>query len=167
MMGTGLVPAERLEALQPALPDANDSDSPFDFSDLRIFTSIPPHHYDVVVMRGLVVVYDTECLGREGVQIGKLYVRESQRPPSCMPWEAWLDQEWKDRDRRGGPVSRLHTHREVVQAVNWPHEDDLALRLASGWTDGPYREWAFGMDLIGKVVGIYAPGRSGEAFNEG
>lgn len=129
----------------------------FDFSDLRIFTSIPRCHHDVAVMHGLVVVYDTDCIGREGIQIGKLYIRESQRPYAMFSWEEWLKLEWEERDRRCGPSSFLRTRREVVQAVHHRHGSGLALRMATGGVDGPYHDWAFGRDLIGKVVGVYQP----------
>ena len=129
----------------------------FDFSDLRIFTSIPRYHHDVAAMHGLVVVYDTDCIGREGIQLGKLYVREHQQPFSNMSWEGWLQREWDERHRRAGPSARLRTSREVVQAIHWPYEGDLALRMATGGVDGPYYEWAYGSDLIGKVVGVYSP----------
>lgn len=136
----------------------DDQPAGFDFSDLRIFTSIPKYHHDVVAMHGLVVVYDTGCIGREGIQIGKLYVREHQRPYAMRNWEEWLKHEWDERERRCGPAVRLRTNREVVQAIHWPREDGLSLRMASGGVDGPYHDWAFGTDLIGKVVGIYRPG---------
>lgn len=141
---------------RPNLP-ATPNDDRFDFSELRIFTSIPPYHYDVVPMRGLVVVYDKECLGREGIQPGKFYVRESQRPYAAMPWEAWLRREWEDRERRGGPAGRLHVNRYVVQVIRWPRSDHMGFKLESGFSDGPYHDWAFGLDIIGKVVGIYRP----------
>lgn len=157
-MATQLATVGGLASRPPNVP-ATEQQCPFDFSDLRIFTSIPPHHYDVVVMCGLVVVYDKECMGREGVQPGRLYVREGQRPYSSFRWEEWLKREWADRDRRAGPIGRLQTTREVVQAINWPQDGDLALRLATGGVDGPYHHWAFGLDLIGKVVGLYLPGR--------
>lgn len=127
----------------------------FDFSDLRIFTSIPRYHHDVAAMHGIVVVYDTDCISREGIKTGGLYIRESQRPPAAMPWEEWLKHEWNDREHRHSPYSRLTTRREVVQAVEHPHAGKMALRMATGGIDGPYHDWAFGLDLIGKVVGIY------------
>lgn len=158
-MGTQLATVGGLDVRQSDLPAENRGECPFDFSDLRIFTSIPRYHHDVAVMRGSVVVYDTECIGRESVQIGKLYIRENQRPYSMMSWEGWLQREWQERHRRAGPSVRLRTCREVVQAINWPHEGDLALRMATGGVDGPYHDWAFGTDLIGKVVGLYLPHR--------
>ena len=132
----------------------------FDVSELHIFTSIPRYHHDVVALRGLVVVFDTECLRREGIQMGKLYVRQNQSPPSSMAWEEWLKQEWADRERRHGPVSRLRISREVVLAFAHPRHGGPCVRLDSGYVDGPYHEWAFGMDLIGKVVGVYRPDAS-------
>jgi hypothetical protein len=145
----------------PAATPANiEEAASFDFSDLRVFTSIPRYHYDVVAMRGLVVVYDRECLGREGIQMGKLYVRENQLPPSSMPWDQWLKSEWAEREDRHKPYSRLTVRREVVLAFTHPRHGGPCVRLDSGHVDGPYHEWAFGMDLIGKVVGIYRPERS-------
>jgi hypothetical protein len=126
-------------------PAPLDNQAPgFDFSDLRVFTSIPPYHYDVVAMRGLVAVYDRECLGREGIQMGKLYVRENQLPPSMMQWEEWLKREWADREGRHKPFSRLTVRREVVLAFTHPRHGGPCLRLDSGFVDGPYHEWAFG-----------------------
>lgn len=147
---------------RPGLPPANLDEGPgFDFSDLRIFTSIPRHQHDVVAMHGLVVVYDTDCIGREGIQFGKLYVREHQRPYAMRNWEDWLKHEWAERDRRCGPAVRLRTNREVVQAIQH-RNGGPALRMATGGVDGPYYEWAFGSNLIGKVVGIYRPSGSAD-----
>lgn len=138
----------------PAPLDAREA---FDFSDLRVFTTIPPHH-DVVTMRGLVVVYETDSLHRDGIEMGKLYVRENQRPRAGQGWERWLEREWAERRENHSPSSLLRTEREVVQAITWPRTGGPALRLASGFVDGPYHEWAFGRTLIGKVVGLYRPG---------
>ena len=103
------------------------------------------------------IVYDEDPIHREGVIEGSYYVRESQRPHSMLAWEAWLKREWEERLNHVGPVGRLQIRREVVQAVRWPRSEHWALRLASGFTDGPYKDCWFGLDLIGKVVGIYLP----------
>jgi len=141
---------------QPAEPG-------FDFSSFRVFTSIPDHRdYGIVALRGMVVVYDERPLHQEGVIAGAFYVRESQRPRGGMMWESWLRLECDDRQRRVGPAGPLAIRREVVQAINWPYEDDWAVRLPSGHVDGPYHDWAFGTDFIGKVAGIYLPTTSKE-----
>jgi hypothetical protein len=128
---------------------------------MAIFATIPAHGYGIVVLRGMVAVYDTEILHREDVQEGAFYVRESQRPPSCLPWVTWLREAVADEaeHRTVGPHSPLVIRREVVQAIRWPYPEDWALRLEGGsWVDGPYREGAFGRDLVGKVVGLFIPG---------
>lgn len=135
----------------------------FDFSDMKVFNEIP-QWADVVTMRGLVVVYDKCSFG--GIKTGKLYVRESQRPSSGFPWEEWLKREWEERDGRCRPNSLLKTERQVVQAQIWPRKDgaggnDMCWRMDSGWSDGPYYEWAFGLDVIGEVVGLYFPTSKG------
>ncbi len=137
-----------------ALPEA----PAFDTSGFAIFTSIPRHRHGIVPMLGMVVVYATDLIGREGILEGALYVREGQRP-YCGSWEHWLRLEVEaERERRlCGPQGLLRITREVVQAIRWPYDDAWSLRLASGHVDGPYKEWAFGLDLIGKVVGIYRP----------
>jgi hypothetical protein len=137
----------------------------FELSGLSIFTAIPEHRHGIVAMRGMVVVYATDLIGREGIIEGAFYVRESQRPPSCLPWATWLREAVADEAQRRvvGPLSPLTIRREVVQTIRWPRHDDWAVRLESGWVDGPYHDWAFGHDLIGKVVGIYHPGAAGAA----
>lgn len=153
-------------ALAIAKPSALVAESPgFDFADMRIFTSVPAHDfYDVVALRGAVVVMDRSLIGREGILEGALYVRESQRPHACMQWGHWLRVELDQGEvhRRAGPVGPLKTRREVVQATRWLRDDgrpkdNWAVRLASGFVDGPYYDWSFGHDFIGKVVGIYRP----------
>lgn len=147
----------RGSASTPALPGAQPHG--FDFSHLRAFSSIPTVSHDIVTMRGLVAVYDKRVFG--GIEMGKLYVRESQRPAGGQSWQGWLEGEVRHSHHMHQPFSQLCTSREVVQAVAWPHEDSLAFRLASGFTDGPYQAWAYGSDIIGEVVGLYLPG--GEA----
>ena len=130
----------------------------FEFPDMRIFDTIPIHDdYDVVAVRGAVAVLDRVIVRREGVLDGSFYVRESQRTPACMPWDDWHRRELEDQSHGVRLRSRLKIRREVVRAIRWPHGDCWALRLASGFVDGPYHDWAFGSDLIGKVVGIYRP----------
>lgn len=144
-----------------ALACAPRGDEGFDFSGLRRFTAVPDHRdFGIVALRGMVIVYDETPLSCEGIIEGAFYVRESQRPRSLMSWETWLKRERDDLDRRVGPVSPLQIRREVVQAVRWPRGGHWALRLASGFTDGPYYDHAFGLDLIGKVAGIYLPDTS-------
>lgn len=140
-----------------AITQPND----FDFSSFRIFSSVPDHRdYGIVALRGMVIIYDERPLRQEGIIAGAFYVRESQRPRSSMMWESWLRRENEDQRRRGGPVGPLEIQREVVQAIHWPHNTDWAVRLPSGFVDGPYCDWAFGADFIGKVAGIYLPATS-------
>ena len=132
----------------------------FDFSHLRSFRGIPSNDdFDVVAMHGIVVVVDRLALRIGGIRTGRLYVRENQRPAAGLEWERWLSSEWEYRDRCQ-PFNRLRTRREVVQAIEHPR-GGKALRLASGFVDGPYHEWAYGADLIGEVVGVYLPGAAG------
>ena len=140
-----------------AITQPND----FDFSSFRIFSSVPDHRdYGIVALRGMVIIYDERPLRQEGIIAGAFYVRESQRPRSSMMWESWLRSENEDQRRRGGPVGPLEIQREVVQAIHWPHNTDWAVRLPSGFVDGPYCDWAFRADFIGKVAGIYLPATS-------
>lgn len=133
----------------------------FDFSSFRVFTSVPDHRdFGIAALRGMVVVYDESALHREGVLAGGFYVRESQRPRSGMVWASWLEREQEDRRRRCGPSGPLEIRREVVQAIRRPGDNGWAVRLASGHIDGPYYDWAFGTDFIGKVVGVYLPSTS-------
>ncbi|MBT2133967.1 hypothetical protein KK137_06435 [Croceibacterium sp. LX-88] len=141
---------------------AVEQDDDFDLHDLRVFGRIPPDdNYDIVKLNGGVIVYDRVSIHVEGFLEGYLYVRESQHPSACMPWEDWLRYELDDGHvrRRAQPTSPLKTRREVVQAIRWPlgdrPKDNWAVRLASGHVDGPYYDWAFGRDFVGKVVGIY------------
>lgn len=145
-------------AMLPALPAVAPDE--FDLRSFKIFGRIPDHpDFGIVALRGAVLVYDESDLHREGVVEGALYVRESQHPTACMDWERWLDLERDDarRSRRAQPSSPLKTRREVVQAVRAAAGDRWGLRLASGAIDGPYYEWAFGRNLVGKIVGIYRP----------
>lgn len=152
---------EQALALPTSVPQTIDPASEFDLHDLRIFTSIPDHRdYGVVAMHGMVVVYDLRPIYTEGIVEGAFYVRESQSPAASRRWSDWLRDEWNDSDRgRIGPNVPLTTRREVVQAVRWPAggTDSWAARLSSGFTDGPYYDWWFGRDFVGKVVGVYRP----------
>lgn len=148
-------------ALRASLPQVADPVDDFDVQDLRIFDHIPDHpDYGIVALRGSALIYDISPIHSEGIVEGAFYVRESQRPVACRPWQDWLRDEWEDRDRRAGPNVPLAVTREVVRAVRWPRAkevDNWAVRLASGFTDGPYYDWWFGRDFVGKVVGIYRP----------
>lgn len=131
----------------------------FNFAELSIFTAIPNHRdVDVVGMNGMVIVFDKRLHLLSDLQEGALYVREFQRPPSNMAWRNWLNLELEHEGQEGrhSPFSSLNIVREVVQAVTYM--GGPAMRLASGFIDGPYKEWSYGSDLIGKVVGIYRPG---------
>lgn len=151
---------EQAIALRSPVPSIVAPDDEFDPQEFQVFTSIPDYeYYGIVTLRGMVVVYDKDILHREGIIEGAFYVREGQRP-NCGSWEDWLRREWDDRDRRCGPNVPLRISREVVRAVRWPRSEHWALRLSSGFTDGPYRDWWFGRDLVGKVVGVYHPGRA-------
>jgi hypothetical protein len=133
----------------------------FNFSGFRVFTTVPDHRdYGIAALRGMVVVYDERPLHQEGVIAGNFYVRESQRPRSGMAWDSWLQRERDDQRRRASPASPLAVQREVVQAIRWRDDRHWAVRMSSGFVDGPYADWAFGIDLIGKVVGIYLPATS-------
>ena len=137
-----------------AITQPND----FDFSSFRLFTSVPDHQdYGIVALRGMVAIYDERPLHQERVVAGAFYVRGSHRPRSGMMWESWLRRENEDQRRRCGPAGPLTIHREVVQAIHWPDVGNWSVRLPSGFVDGPYCDWAFGADFIGKVVGIYLP----------
>lgn len=149
-------------ALSASVPAVRPPEDEFDPQDFRVFTSIPDHRdFGIVALRGLVVIYDETPLHTEGIIEGAFYVREHQRPTSGI-WDDWLRREWDDRDRRHGPNVPLKVSREVVRAVRYPRSDHWAVRLASGFTDGPYHDWWFGRDFVGKVVGIYSPAPKGE-----
>lgn len=131
-------------------------------ANLKVFRSIPSRHHDIVVLRGAVIVYETDTLCREGVQDGAFYVLESQHPAANMQWESWLRRECEDGDkhRRAQPKSPLTTRRKVIQALRCPSgEDRWWHRLPSGFTDGPIHGWSIGHNFVGKVVGIYCPER--------
>lgn len=146
-------------AIRTSVPQVVDPVDEFDLHDLRIFDSVPEDRdYGIIALKGIVVVYDGRPLSIEGVIEGAFYVREHQR--THAPWQDWLRREWEDRDRRCGPNVPLSVSREVVQAVRWPRGkdgDNWAVRLSSGFTDGPYYDWWFARDFVGKVVGIYRP----------
>lgn len=129
--------------------------SSFDFSKIRAFREIPAgRDIDVVSMHGLVFVFDRAPICIEDWQVGALYVRESQSPPSALSWADWI--RFETCHGSTSYRSNLKTRREVVQYVQ--RHNGPALRMASGGVDGPYRIDAFGLDLIGKVIGIYLPG---------
>lgn len=148
-------------ALRPVVPQIVDPADEFEIHDLSIFERIPSgRDFGIVALHGKVVVYDSRPLSVEGVVEGAFYVRERQAPAGCRPWRDWVQDEFADACRRAGPGSPLITSREVVQAVRWPRdkgENSWAVRLSSGFTDGPYYDWWFGRDFVGKVVGIYRP----------
>lgn len=147
-------------AVVPRLPAPVDQPEGFQLHGLRVFNRIPAHHHGVVVLRGAVVVYETDSLCREPIQEGGFYVVERQNPRAGRSWTAWLKDELCDADGRGGPRSRLSTSREVIQAVRLVrhgHDPKWWYRLPSGFHDGPLQDWAVGLDFIGKVVGLYIP----------
>ena len=141
----------------PALPAVIAAE--FDVGDFQVFREIPEDRdVGIVSLRGAVLVYDAGPLHREGILDGAYYVREHQRPTASMQWKQWLELEYGDAVKGShGPTGLLRTTREVVQARRMPVGDRWGLRLASGITDGPYHDWAFGRDLVGKVVGMYRP----------
>ena len=147
-------------AITSSVPATLDHAQDFHLHDLRVFTSIPKHGYDVVVLRGAVIVYDTDAHRDGKTEDGAFYVVERQRTPSMMPWGNWLTLELRDGAGRGGPFSPLKTSREVIQAVRLKrgtNEERWFYRLAGGFCDGPLCDWAVGLDFIGRVVGIYRP----------
>jgi len=149
-------------ALRSSVPQVVDPADDFEMDELLIFDSVPDHRdFGIVALKGLVAIYDTTSIYREGIIEGSFYVRENQRPAGHRPWQDWLRDEISHPERNVGPHSPLTTSREVVRAVRWPRSDkdsdNWAFRLASGFTDGPYYDWWFGRDVIGKVVGIYRP----------
>ena len=99
---------EQAVAIRASVPQTIDPTDDFNLQDLRIFSSIPDHRdWGIVAMKGIVVVYDRTPLYQEGVVEGAFYVRESQSPAGCRPWQDWLADEWEDRGRRrAGPGSR-------------------------------------------------------------
>ena len=127
------------------------------FQDLRVFDAIPPHRHDIVTLAGAVIVYETDCLCREPIEDGGIYVIESQHPVAGMSYQAWLDREAANPAPRAQPDSPLKTRREVVQVVQkkghwWQVQP-------SGFHDGPFSEWTIAHNMVGKVAGIYQPGR--------
>ena len=138
-------------------PSSTVDQNGFDFSDLQVFDTIPRYNHDVVPMHGLVIVFDKLAFRYEGFIEGKLYVRENQRPAANLRYDSWLDLE-REYGQPAGPSSPLVTHREVVRYVTHAPTGLPALRMDSRFVDGPYQEWAFGRNLVGKVVGIYRPG---------
>lgn len=149
---------EQLPALAPSLPAVPDDE--FNLRGLRIFTSIPDHtDVGVVALHGLVAVYDRKPIYIEGIVEGAYYVREHQHTPARMPIDSWLRAELADPHvhRRAQPWSPLTVTREVVQPFRRVGQDRWWVRLESGFVDGPYVDWFFGRDLIGRVVGLYLP----------
>jgi hypothetical protein len=146
-------------ALATTLPSPCEQAQEFSVQDLRIFTSIPDRHHEIVALRGAVIVYDTDSKGREGfVEEGGLYVIEHQYTPAGMPYDSWLRHELEDSIRRAQPWSKLKTSREVIRLERHPKmTDKWGYRLASGFWDGPLHEWAICFPMVGKVVGIYRP----------
>lgn len=153
MTSTALV--RRGEVTAPPKPE------PFTLPDLRVFSTIPEYHHGIVTLRGAVVVYATDTLYREGLVDGGFYVVERQHTPCGMNWRRWLLLELADEhvERRAQPFSPLTTSREVVQLVRCPGDGDRWWqRLPSGFSDGPLEGWCIGNNIVGKVVGLYAPG---------
>lgn len=141
-----------------ALLGALTAHAAFDLSSMRVFTSVPEgSSVGIATLRGMVVIYDERPLHEEGVVAGAFYVREKQQPRSCRAWVSWLSDEWENRSSHVGPASPLTIRREVVMAIRWPNEGDWSVRLSGGHVDGPYHDWAFGRDFIGKIVGVYLP----------
>lgn len=126
--------------------------------DLAIFNFVPSG-CDVVPLGGMVAIFDRDTLCREEITEGAYYVRERQRPRAGILWSNWLALEARDATPRFGPASPLQIEREVVRAVRWRRGDQWALQSAEGYTDGPFHDWAFGHDVIGKVIGLYQPKR--------
>lgn len=126
--------------------------------DLAAYNFVPCG-CDVVPLGGLVAIFDRDTLRREEITEGAYYVRERQRPRASMPWSNWLALETQDATPRSGPASPLQIEREVVRAIRWRCGDQWALQSAEGYTDGPFYDWAFGHDFIGKVIGLYQPRR--------
>lgn len=130
----------------------------FEIPDFQVFKSVPADRdFGIAALQGMVVVYDIRPLRFEGVVEGAFYVRESQRPAASRPWADWLRGELEERNRLAGPSVPLETRREVVRAIRQQHSDLWSVHLASGFVDGPYHDWWFGRDFVGKVVGIYRP----------
>ena len=146
-MGTALATTPKLER-PPSTVE-------FDLPRMQIFTHVPEHRDSgIVVLEGMVFVFDRHLVRVEGFLEGSFYVREHQRPVAGMSWET---HDRLNREHGRQMRSRIDVDREVVQAIRWPSAKEWALRLASGFVDGPYYDWGFGHDLIGKVVGIYRP----------
>lgn len=158
----------RNTALALAAPSAPavTSDA-FTLPELRVYTSIPDYRcYGIATLRGGVVVYE-DCLCREGVVEGAFYVVENQNTPANMGYDRWLEEEWDGAARRAQPRSPLKVSRRVVQLVRHPKMANHWLRReSSGFSDGPFPDWSVGFNLIGRVVGIYAPEFSGTPARE-
>ncbi len=145
---------------RPFSRPADDIDQAFpeiEVPQLSAFDVVPEHGYGVVIMRGQVIVYDSEALHREAVIEGEYYVAESQRPPGNMPLINWLRLEQRD-EVRAQPYSPLKTERQVVQLVRRGiGPDNWFQRLVGGYGDGPYYDATIGNNLVGRVVGIFRP----------
>ena len=124
---------------------------------LRIFGEVPDS-CDVVPLRGLVAVYDTDW---RFVRDGGLYVVERQTPVGGMSWETYdrFNREHGPRE----PRCRIKTSREVVQVRRRPGDSDPSwwLVLPSGFHDGPIADWALGHNFVGEVLGLYRPASVG------
>lgn len=145
-----------LPAKATLLPAASERPE-FALDDLRVFSSIPENHHDVVPLLGMVAVYETDTLRRDGVIDGALYVVEDQRPVGGMSWET------SDRLNRelgpGQPRSRIKTRRRVVRAVKCPGDPSSWFHVQpGGYPDGPIVDWAVAHNFVGRVVGVYEPG---------
>lgn len=155
MTARAVVTASPLPAVLPPPADS------FSLSDLRLFTSIPKYHHDVAALLGLVVVYETDTLYREGVIEGALYVVENQHPVGGMSWETY-----DEFNRRHGPREprvRIKTSRRVIRAARRGNGPDNWFQVQpSGYPDGPYYDWAVCQNMVGKVVGIYSPSAQSE-----
>lgn len=136
----------------PAVSETPD----FALDDLRVFSSIPNAHYDVVPLLGMVAVYETDTLTRDGVIDGALYVIEDQHPIGGMSWET-ADRLNRERSP-DQPRYRIKTRRRVVRAVKHPNAPSSWFHLQpGGYPDGPIYDWAVADNFVGRVVGIYKP----------
>lgn len=134
---------------------SRNADSP-SFAALRVFSTVPEDHHDVAICLGMVLVYETDTLTRDGIEDGALYVVEDQRPPSGMSWEIYdrLNRSfWPDQ-----PRVRLKTTRRVVRAVKRIGDPEQWWQVqSSGYRDGPFAGIYVAQNMVGKVVGIYRP----------
>lgn len=142
-----------LPAKATLLPAASETPD-FALDDLRVFHSIPDNSHDVVSLLGMVVVYETDTLARDGLIDGALYVIEDQRPVGGMNWET-CDRLNRERGP-GQPRYRIKTRRRVIRAVKHPNDPCAWFHLQpGGYPDGPIYDWAVADNFVGRVVGIY------------